>query len=170
MTIGEIIRDKRQKKGWSMQNLADSANITTAYISDIENNKRKTPPTNDTLVRIAQALEMSSEHMDEMLKLAAMERTPDIIIKELGFLKKENELLKKENELLKKEKISNMGSFNNIKIGKNTRISNHINIRNGLTQSYNESDIVEKINELPKDLQKEVFEFINFKYIMYKRD
>ena len=91
MTIGEIIRDKRQKKGWSMQNLADSANITTAYISDIENNKRKPPPTNDTLVRIAQALEMSSEHMDEMLKLAAMERTPDIIIKELGFLKKENE-------------------------------------------------------------------------------
>ena len=43
MTIGEIIRDKRQKKGWSMQNLADSANITTAYISDIENKTKYKP-------------------------------------------------------------------------------------------------------------------------------
>ena len=161
MTIGELIREKRQKKGWSMQNLGDVANITTAYISDIENNKKKTPPANDTLIRIAQALDMSTEQMNELLKLAAMERTPDIIITEL-------ETLKKKVELLEKDKSNNV-SFNNLNAGQSINIG-HINIRNGLAQTYNENEIVEKINELPNDLQKEVFEFINFKYVMYKKD
>lgn len=162
MTIGEIIRNYRQKKGWSMQNLADNINITSGYISDIENNKRKTPPTNETLLKISNALGLSEQERFELLKLAAIERTPEIIINELLTLKKEVDELKREKKI-------NTGSFNNISAGNNINIS-HINIRNGLAQSYNENDIVEKINELPVDMQKEVFEFINFKHMIYKKN
>lgn len=162
MTIGEIVRHNRAKKGWSMQKLADEINITSGYISDIENNKRKTPPTGDTLLKIAIALNMSEELTNELLRLAAIERTPDIIMKELNSLKEEI-------KNLKKEKLLNHGSFSNIKAGKNINI-NHINIRNGLAKTYNEDNIIEKINNLPDDMQKEVFEFINFKYMMFKKD
>lgn len=160
MTIGELIRNKRQEKGWSMQDLGNVAKITTAYISDIENNKKKTPPANDTLIRIAKSLDMSTEQINELLKLAAIERTPEIIIEELNVLKKKVEKLENEKK--------NQGNFNNIKDSKIT--IKHINIRTGLSNSYDENDIIEKINNLPEDMQKEVFEFINFKFMLFNKN
>ena len=84
--IGFLIREKRLNKNLSMQDLSDMANITSAYISNIENNKLKSPPAVETIEKLADALNMSEAEKKELLHLAALERTPDLIRAELERL------------------------------------------------------------------------------------
>lgn len=81
--IGEILKQKRTCVGLSMQQLADKSNLSSAYISEIENNRKKTPPSEDALISIAKALEMNDNEFDEFILLGALERTPDIVKKVL---------------------------------------------------------------------------------------
>ena len=58
MTIGERIKHYREQKGWSLNKLAFLAEVSPAYISQLENNKSKSPST-DILVKISKTLEIS---------------------------------------------------------------------------------------------------------------
>lgn len=84
--IGFLIKEKRFKKNLTMQNLADAVNLTTAYISNIENDKLKNPPTPETLGKIADALNMSEKDKKELIRLGELERTPAGIRAELERL------------------------------------------------------------------------------------
>lgn len=55
-TIGEKIRALRQRKGWTLKDLADRTNLSVPYLSDIER-RREINPTLETLTTIAGALE-----------------------------------------------------------------------------------------------------------------
>jgi XRE family transcriptional regulator, regulator of sulfur utilization len=54
MEIGAILKNLRKRKGLSQQNVADKANISRAYISQIENGE--TNPSIDTLESIGKVL------------------------------------------------------------------------------------------------------------------
>lgn len=56
LRMGEKIRQARNERGWSQQQLAEAAFLRRATINDIENGK--TNPTTDTLIMITQALDI----------------------------------------------------------------------------------------------------------------
>lgn len=85
--VGDIIFSKRDSLNKSMQTLATEIGVTAQYINDIEKNKKKTPPANETLIKIAAALNMTEEEKTDLLRMAALERTPDMIKKELSELR-----------------------------------------------------------------------------------
>lgn len=86
MTVGEFIKEKREKAGYSMYTLGEKVGVSAQYINDIEKNKKKTPPTEETLNKISKALKLAENDTTELLFLAALERTPDRIKKELETL------------------------------------------------------------------------------------
>jgi transcriptional regulator with XRE-family HTH domain len=55
-TIGEKIRALRQRRSWTLKDLADKTNLSVPYLSDIER-RREINPTLETLTSIAGALE-----------------------------------------------------------------------------------------------------------------
>ncbi len=55
--LGPVLRRLREKKGLTMQQLADRAGVTDAYIAMLETGKRKNPSL-ATLRRIAKALKV----------------------------------------------------------------------------------------------------------------
>jgi transcriptional regulator with XRE-family HTH domain len=55
-TIGEKIRALRQRRGWTLRDLADKTGLSVPYLSDIER-RRESNPTLETLTTIAGALE-----------------------------------------------------------------------------------------------------------------
>lgn len=60
--IGTRIRETRKQKGLSAEELAEITNLSTVYISYIENAKRK--PRLESLIKISNALEIT---LDELL-------------------------------------------------------------------------------------------------------
>jgi len=60
--IGTRIRETRKQKGLSAEELAEITNLSTVYISYIENAKRK--PSLESLIKISNALEIT---LDELL-------------------------------------------------------------------------------------------------------
>lgn len=55
--VADRIRQLRQNKGYSQENLAHSAQLSVAYIGQLERNIKK--PTIDTIARICDALDVS---------------------------------------------------------------------------------------------------------------
>jgi SOS-response transcriptional repressor LexA len=78
-TVGNIIKEKRIKLGLTMDALATKAGISHPYISNMENNKLKSPPALESIEHIADALELSREEKTDLLMLAALERTPNLV-------------------------------------------------------------------------------------------
>ena len=60
--IGKRIRETRKQRGLSAEELAEIADLSTVYISYIENAKRK--PSLESLIKISNALEIT---IDELL-------------------------------------------------------------------------------------------------------
>lgn len=57
-TIGGNIRERRQARGWKLRSLADRAEITLSYLSDIE--RDRTTPSLPVLARLADALDCTA--------------------------------------------------------------------------------------------------------------
>lgn len=71
MTVGEIVKRERLKKGLSYRGLAKKANVALATIQNVEADKHV--PTNSTLRSIAEALDTTSgqillESVSDMVK------------------------------------------------------------------------------------------------------
>ena len=67
--FGEYIRKKREAKGWSLKEAAERYGIGSPYLSDIEKKKQK-PPSRQTVIRIASALEMNLKQTNHLCTLA----------------------------------------------------------------------------------------------------
>lgn len=68
MYLGEIIREYRKKHGLSMQTFSDRANLSKAYINQLENNRNpKTGdpivPSAETFVKVAAAMNITFEEL-----------------------------------------------------------------------------------------------------------
>jgi transcriptional regulator with XRE-family HTH domain len=60
-TPGDRIREGREGKGWTQEQLADKAQISKGFLSDVENNKRNVSAEN--ALKIADALGMSLDYL-----------------------------------------------------------------------------------------------------------
>lgn len=57
--LGQRIREQRRKKGWTMDKLAEKADLSVNYVGDLERG-RKTPSL-DTFIRIVEALDVPAD-------------------------------------------------------------------------------------------------------------
>jgi transcriptional regulator with XRE-family HTH domain len=60
-SVGDRIREIRESKGMNQDRLADKAQISKGFLSDIENGKRN--PSSDNLLRIANVLGASLDYL-----------------------------------------------------------------------------------------------------------
>ncbi len=60
--LGRVLKQFREDKGWTMQQLANRAGVTDAYIAMLETGKRKNPSL-ATLRHIAKALGVAVEDL-----------------------------------------------------------------------------------------------------------
>src|SRR5918995_5080792 len=77
-TFGRALREARRSEGMSQRDLAGTVGVDFSYISKVENG-RLPPPAADTIVRICEALRVSSDQL-----LAATGKMPTEIQKMLG--------------------------------------------------------------------------------------
>ena len=70
--FGELIREKRLAKGYSLRKFASLIGISPTYLSHVEQGKVDTPPTVERVRKIAELLE---ENTDELI--AAAGRMPE---------------------------------------------------------------------------------------------
>lgn len=92
MTIGEFLRHHRKKLERSLRWVALKADISSAYLSDIENGK-KPAPANNILERLSRALSLSKEEETHLFRLALLDRTPKEIRDELWKLEENQKKL-----------------------------------------------------------------------------
>lgn len=142
--LGELIRKNRIEKGLGLNQMALKIDLTKSLLSKLENGQ--TQKVNPFLLKkVAHALKMDYK----------------ILYKIVGYLDEED--LSEKNSMNNNNSVGFMGNTGNIHI-------NHLNIRNGLASSYTENEIIDKINALPREFQKDIFEFIDFKYMMYEKE
>jgi SOS-response transcriptional repressor LexA len=73
MSVGSIVRQRRQQLGVTQDVLAIKSGISKPYLSNIETGRAKNPPTDSILTSLEAALEFEPDHL---VKLAHLERTP----------------------------------------------------------------------------------------------
>lgn len=69
-TLGSYIKEEMRKRGFSSRQFAIKCDITPAYISDIEKNKRV--PSKEVLERFIRELELSDDEINVLFDLAAI--------------------------------------------------------------------------------------------------
>ena len=89
-TVGTYIKKVRNAKNITLRELAKSISVTFSYISQIENNSLKNPPSDDILNEFSEALQLTDEENEYLFYLAAYEKTPDLIKKILFEKDSEN--------------------------------------------------------------------------------
>lgn len=60
-TLGDRIKEARERNGWTQDKLADETNLSKSFISEVENDKRV--PSADNVLKIANALGVSLDYL-----------------------------------------------------------------------------------------------------------
>lgn len=68
-TLGKLLKEIRNRKGYSLVKLQELSGVTQGYISDIENEKKGVIPKKDKLDEILKALCPSEEEKNKIIKL-----------------------------------------------------------------------------------------------------
>ena len=92
-----FLKSRREQLGYSQNKFSKLVNITQSYFNSIERGEVKNPPSKEILERIADVLELNSEEKKKMFYLAAIERTPQVILDTLNKLKEEIRIQTKNN-------------------------------------------------------------------------
>lgn len=66
-TFGDVLRERRLAKGYSLRKFAELVDVSPTYLSLVEQNKVEKPPTAERVKRMAELL---GENPDEMIALA----------------------------------------------------------------------------------------------------
>lgn len=84
-TFGQVLREKRLAKGYSLRKFAELIDVSPTYLSLVEQGKVERPPTAERVRRMAELLD---EDVDEFIALAGRvpEDLPDIIRSEPGLM------------------------------------------------------------------------------------
>ena len=114
-SLGQRIRKKREEKQLGLREMARQLSISPAYLSRVETDEERTPPGEQTLRAIAEAL---NENFDDLMHLAGrvpsdvgdmIRRDPDLphflrTANQKGFTGKRLGELLKEGQLLKRRR------------------------------------------------------------------
>ncbi len=86
MSLGSIIREKREEAKLTLDQLSEKTGYSKPYLSTIENDKIKNPPSDELLVKLEKILDFESGFL---LHIAHMQRLPHEI--RMGYENAENE-------------------------------------------------------------------------------
>ena len=89
-TLGSRIADCREHLGWTQKALAERAELSVTFLSEVENDRRV--PGTDALRRLADALDTTLDYLVKGATGRAPERKPMVIPAELEALAVEAEL------------------------------------------------------------------------------
>jgi transcriptional regulator with XRE-family HTH domain len=81
-TTGERIKQIREKKGLTQDQLAEAAGISKGFLSDVENNNKNI--SSQSLLRIANALGASVDYLLQGATIEAADKAPVVIPPELS--------------------------------------------------------------------------------------
>jgi len=81
--IGQIIRQHRHDRGWTLQRLADAAGCSKAYLSGVENARVANPPRPGILRRIERAFDLPP---GTLLRLREWDTTPESVRRDYRWL------------------------------------------------------------------------------------
>lgn len=86
-TTGDILKEKRNKKNYSADRLAEELEVSQPYVTSIENNKKN--PSKNFLKNVYKLLDFTQNEIDEINAYEEFRRLPEKIQKELVKLKKQ---------------------------------------------------------------------------------
>lgn len=86
-TTGDILKEKRIKKNYSADRLAEELEVSQPYVTSIENNKKN--PSKNFLKNVYKLLDFTKNEIDEINAYEEFRRLPEKIQKELVRLKKQ---------------------------------------------------------------------------------
>jgi repressor LexA len=95
MSLGQIIREKREQLGLTLDEAAAYTGFSKPYLSTVETGKVKNPPSDELLMKLEQYLHFES---GQLMHLAHMERMPSDIRQDIETLEAQN---RKYQQLLK---------------------------------------------------------------------
>ncbi|WP_294705683.1 LexA family transcriptional regulator [uncultured Fusobacterium sp.] len=96
MDFKTYIKTKREALGLSQNKASKLAGITQSYYNGIERGEVKNPPSEEVLDSLIKVLLLTPSEGEKLKYLAAIERTPNIILNELKRLSDEKELSKRQ--------------------------------------------------------------------------
>jgi len=88
-----FLKNKREKSGYTQNKFAKEIGITQPYYNNIERGEVKNPPSEEVIVKMAHTLKLDSAATEEFKYLAAVERTPAIVLKKIDALQKRIKVL-----------------------------------------------------------------------------
>lgn len=89
MDFKTYLKEKREELGYSQNKLAKALLITQPYYNSIERGEVKNPPSEEILTRMMGLFQLGKKEADYFQYLAAVERTPKIILDRMKKLKEE---------------------------------------------------------------------------------
>jgi len=81
--LAQLVRHARQERGLTVTAVADRAGLTKSYVSMLENDRLKNPPSRVALARLEAALSLEAE---SLVRVAAVERMPQSVRQEIQGL------------------------------------------------------------------------------------
>lgn len=90
MKYYNIIKEKRDNKGFTTRELGEKVGVSGSYISMIENNKLTNPPSDEVLEKICKELSFTKEEKEFFYELLDEEFLPKRVIEKIQALKNKN--------------------------------------------------------------------------------
>lgn len=87
MDFKTYLKERREDLGYSQNKLAKALGITQPYYNSIERGEVKNPPSTEILERMIDIFELSKRDAEYFRYLAAIERTPKIILDKMKELR-----------------------------------------------------------------------------------
>jgi repressor LexA len=91
MSLGQIIRDKREQLSLTLDEVSNKVGFSKPYLSTIETGKVKNPPSDELLTKLERVLKFET---GQLLHIAHLERMPSDIRGEYESREAENQKLK----------------------------------------------------------------------------
>ncbi|MBR8701636.1 LexA repressor [Fusobacterium sp. DD29] len=89
MDFRSFLKSKREALGLSQNKFSKMVGITQSYYNGVERGEIKNPPSEEVIEKFISTLLLTPEEGNKLRYLAAIERTPDIILEELEKLTNE---------------------------------------------------------------------------------
>lgn len=99
MNFKTFLKNRREEMGYSQNKLAKIIGITQSYYNTIERGEVKNPPSEEIIDKMITILQFNDKEAAEFKYLAAIERTPTLILEELKKLSKQKDATPKTNIL-----------------------------------------------------------------------
>ncbi|MDD4891563.1 MAG: S24 family peptidase [Phycisphaerae bacterium] len=87
MSIGMVLRARREELGLTQDEVADRTGISKPYLSSIETGRSVNPPSEEKLRKLELALDFAP---DQLVRMARLERAPKAVQDEIERLRAEN--------------------------------------------------------------------------------